>query len=55
MTMDRQALLQLMEETADLVASLTGIKKQFMDAGWSEQAAEMMVHAMYVRPSNRQA
>lgn len=36
-------------ETANLVAMLTGIKQQYMDAGWSEHAAESMVHAMMMQ------
>ena len=44
--MDRNELLETMEAFKDAVATFTGVKTQFMDAGWSEHAAELMVHAL---------
>lgn len=40
-------LLALMEQTADTVAAFTGIKQQFVDAGWSERNAEMFVIELF--------
>ena len=36
-------LMQLMEEAKDAAATLTGIKQQFIDNGWSEVGAEQAV------------
>lgn len=43
----RVNLLALMESTKDAVASFTGIKQQFIDAGWSPEAAEQMVIELF--------
>lgn len=42
-------LSESLGETANLVAMLPGIKQQYIDAGWSEHAAERMVHAMMMQ------
>jgi len=39
-------LLDALTETANSVAAFTGILNQFIDAGWSKDAAEQMVIAM---------
>lgn len=39
-------MLKMLEETANSVAACTGIKQQFIDAGWDEHNAEQMVIAM---------
>lgn len=36
---------QIQEDLARLVSTLTGMKKQLTDAGWSEHGAEMIVIA----------
>lgn len=41
-----EALLELMEQAQDATAVLTGIKKQFMENGWSEIGAEQAVVAL---------
>lgn len=40
------------EQAAVYIATLTGMKQQFMDAGWSELVAEHMVFEM-VRQGGR--
>ena len=35
-----------MGDIATWVSMVTGVKKQLMDQGWSESAAELMVHAL---------
>lgn len=40
-----ESLMSWLEETAAMVAALTGMKKQLMDAGWSERGAEQIVIA----------
>lgn len=37
------AFLQAMEETATAVAMMTGIRAQYIEAGWSPANAELMV------------
>jgi hypothetical protein len=34
--------LRVMEQTADYVATATGIRQQFIDAGWTQRGAEDM-------------
>lgn len=40
---ERTSLLETMESARDAVAAYTGIRQQFIDAGWSERMAEAMV------------
>lgn len=42
----RANLLRLQEQARDAVAALTGIKQQFVEAGWTNRGAEQMTHAM---------
>lgn len=39
-------LLNSMEQSKTFVAAMTGIKNQFVEAGWHERTAEQMVHVM---------
>ncbi|WP_157096511.1 hypothetical protein [Microbacterium arborescens] len=42
-----EALMKALEDAAGAVATFTGIKKQFVDNGWSEPNAERMVIEMF--------
>jgi hypothetical protein len=44
--MDPEQLLSMQEQAAIGIAALTGIKKQLVDAGWSEHSAELVVIEM---------
>lgn len=46
-------LMQAMETARDAVAALTGMRQQFIEAGWSPENAELMVVEI-LRASNRQ-
>lgn len=35
--------LQMMEDVAAGAAAITGMKKQYLDLGWSEESAEQVV------------
>jgi len=50
--MDANDLLKALSDTADGVAAMTGVKAQFIEAGWSEPNAELMVLEM-LRASNK--
>lgn len=39
-------LMQILEESATAIAAFTGMKKQFIEAGWAEHNAEQAVIAM---------
>lgn len=40
-------LLEVMEQMAAFVATVTGVKQQLLDAGWSaENAEQIVVHAL---------
>lgn len=41
-----EGLMKSLEESANIVAMFSGIKRQFMDAGWSEPMAEAMTVEM---------
>jgi len=38
---------EIVEMARDIVAAMTGVKQQFVEAGWSEEAAEQMVVTMF--------
>jgi len=38
-----ESLMAILEQTADAVAAITGMKKQLIDQGWSEEAAEKII------------
>lgn len=38
----RLDLLAMLDAAADMVATWTGVKAQFVGAGWNERAAELM-------------
>lgn len=40
-----QAAMDLMDRAKVSVAAFTGMRQQFIDAGWSEEGAEQMVIA----------
>jgi hypothetical protein len=42
----RDQFLHALEQSKDFVATMTGIKQQFVEAGWSEVVAEHMTYAM---------
>lgn len=50
----RQELLTAVDDSALAIASLTGIKAQLVDQGWSETSAEQLVIEMF-RLNNRGA
>lgn len=50
---EREAMLQLMEQSQNAVAVFTGIRQQFIDAGWTSVGAERMVHEMLRQQSGR--
>jgi len=41
-----ESLLLMMEQTKDLIAAFAGVKAQAVEAGFSEQAAELIVLEM---------
>ena len=43
---ERGQLLALVEQTADVVAAMSGVKAQYVEAGWSNRGAEEMVLEM---------
>jgi len=46
-------LLQLMEDFANFVAAVTGMKKQLVDAGFSPEVAEQIVlESLRTNPTN---
>lgn len=46
-------LLQLMEDFADFVAAVAGMKKQLVDAGFSPEVAEQIVlESLRTQPTN---
>lgn len=38
-----ESLMEAMEQGADFVSAMTGLKKMFVEQGWSERGAEGMV------------
>ena len=46
---DATNLLDVVGQSANAVAAFTGIKQQFVDAGWNESNAERMVYAMLMQ------
>ena len=52
MTNERNQMMQMLEQSADAVAAFTGIKAQFVEAGWDERAAEQMVIQMLISGRN---
>lgn len=44
--------LAALEQSRDFVATMTGIKQQFVEAGWTEVVAEHMTYAMLVAGQN---
>jgi hypothetical protein len=46
MTAERDQMMQMLDASADAVATFTGIKAQFVDSGWDELSAEQMVIEM---------
>lgn len=44
--MTPQEIRDMMDATADVVGALTGMKRQFIEQGWSELAAEQLVVGM---------
>ena len=47
------ALLETLEQSLEWVAQMTGMKQQFVDAGWSDVVAEHMVLAALQLSVNR--
>jgi hypothetical protein len=45
-------LLESMGESQKAVAALTGMKQQFINAGWSEPVAEQMVVEIFRKSSS---
>jgi len=45
---DRTRFLEALEKSKDFVATMTGIKQQFIEAGWSDIVAEHMTYAMLI-------
>jgi len=41
------SVLDILDMSGDLVAAMTGIKQQFVAAGWDPRNAELMVIEMY--------
>ena len=54
MTNERDQLLESMEKAKDFIATMTGIKQQFIDAGWTEVVAEQMTYAMLTASQKQQ-
>lgn len=52
MTDSAATLLKAMDEAATAVAVLTGIRAQFIEAGWTQVTAEIAVLEMF-RASNK--
>lgn len=48
-------LMQTLDETAKTVAAMTGMKAQFVNAGWNEHNAEKAVLAIIANASGAQA
>lgn len=53
MTNTNNDLFIVMEQAKTAVSALTGIKQQFIDAGWSDSNAEQAVVAMLMANSSR--
>lgn len=47
-------MLAALEQMKDAVATLTGVKQQFIEAGWTDRGAEEMTHACVLISSNQQ-
>lgn len=43
---ERTQYLTALEQSKDFVATMTGIKQQFIEAGWTDVVAEHMTYAM---------
>lgn len=46
-------LLDAVGRAAELVATMTGIKKQFIEQGWNEHAAEQVVYALMMQSAGK--
>ena len=47
--LDPTEMLNLLEQSKDAVATLTGLKQQFIDAGWTPRGAEQMTYAILLQ------
>lgn len=53
-THENEALMKAIEQSKDFIATMTGIKQQFIEAGWTPKSAEQMTHAMLVASTKSQ-
>lgn len=54
MTEQEAALFAMQDEIAKFVAGMTGAKAQFVEAGWSETNAELLVIEMFRNAKGQQ-
>lgn len=48
-----EMLMKIQDEVANAVAALTGIKAQFIAAGWTPEGAEQMTHELYKQGASK--